>query len=195
MHIMSFSEREYVDVSEDAIIENGSSYFGLPNTMFDAGRGGQLMNEYLDERIYAEELGFDGVMLNEHHQTPFCGGGVMDVEAAILARITKRVKIVLLGNPLPVGDPLRLAEELATIDMISGGRLVPGCVVRARNSSPIISTRPTIGSALTKPTILFNRRGRNRDRGATRASTTITGTLTPGSCRFKSRCRSNGFRG
>ena len=32
MHIMSFSEREYVDVSEDAIIENGSSYFGLPNT-------------------------------------------------------------------------------------------------------------------------------------------------------------------
>ncbi len=128
MHIMSFSEREYVDVSEDAIIENGSSYFGLPNTMFDADRGGQLMNEYLDERVYAEELGFDGVMLNEHHQTPFCGGGVMDVEAAILARITKRVKIVLLGNPLPVGDPLRLAEELATIDMISGGRLIPGWV-------------------------------------------------------------------
>ena len=45
MHIMSFSEREYVDVSEDAIIENGSSYFGLPNTMFDPDRGGQLMNE------------------------------------------------------------------------------------------------------------------------------------------------------
>ena len=38
------------------------------------------------------------------------------------------MKIVLLGNPLPVGDPLRLAEELATIDMISGGRLVPGWV-------------------------------------------------------------------
>jgi len=68
------------------------------------------------------------VMLNEHHQTPFCMGSVMDVEAAILARITKRVKIVLLGNPLPVADPLRLAEELAMIDMISGGRLVPGWV-------------------------------------------------------------------
>lgn len=135
MHIMSFSEREYIDVPEDAIIENGSSYFGLPNTMFDADRGGQLMNEYLDERVYAEELGFDGVMLNEHHQTPFCGGGVMDVEAAILARITKRVKIVLLGNPLPVGDPLRLAEELATIDMISGGRLVPGWVRGAGTES------------------------------------------------------------
>ena len=71
MHIMSFSEREYIDVPEEEIIRNGSSYFGLPNTLFSADRGGQLMNEYLDERIYAEELGFDGgVMLNEHHQTP-----------------------------------------------------------------------------------------------------------------------------
>ena len=94
----------------------------------DPQKGSQLFNEYLDERVYAEELGFDGVMLNEHHQTPFCMGSVMDVEAAILARITKKVKIVLLGNPLPVADPLRLAEELSMIDMISGGRLVPGWV-------------------------------------------------------------------
>ena len=116
MHLMSFSERAYIHVPEDAVIENGSSYFGVPNTHFDPTKGSRLFNEYLDERVYAEELGFDGVMLNEHHQTPFCMGSVMDVEAAILARITKRVKIVLLGNPLPVGDPLRLAEELATSD-------------------------------------------------------------------------------
>jgi alkanesulfonate monooxygenase SsuD/methylene tetrahydromethanopterin reductase-like flavin-dependent oxidoreductase (luciferase family) len=128
MHIMSFSERAYIHVPEDAVIENGSSYFGVPNTYFEAPKASRLFNEYLDERVYAEELGFDGVMLNEHHQTPFCMGSVMDVEAAILARITNRVKIVLLGNPLPVGDPLRLAEELAMIDLISGGRLVPGWV-------------------------------------------------------------------
>lgn len=142
MHIMSFSERAYINVPEDLIIENGSSYFGIPNKHFDAQIGGRLMNEYLDERVYAEELGFDGVMLNEHHQTPFCGGSVMDVEAAILARITKRVKIVLLGNPLPVADPLRLAEELATIDMISGGRLVPGWVRGAGSESIANNTNP-----------------------------------------------------
>ena len=34
MHIMSFSEREYIDVPEEAIIENGQSYFGLSNTLF-----------------------------------------------------------------------------------------------------------------------------------------------------------------
>jgi alkanesulfonate monooxygenase SsuD/methylene tetrahydromethanopterin reductase-like flavin-dependent oxidoreductase (luciferase family) len=74
-------------------------------------------------------MGFDGLMLNEHHSTPFCMGGVMNVEAAILARITKRAKIVLLGNVLPIwDDPLWLAEELAMIDMISKGRLVTGWV-------------------------------------------------------------------
>src|SRR6266403_1934639 len=72
--------------------------------------------------------GFFGIP-NEHHDTAFCMGSVMDVEAAILARITNKVKIVLLGNPLPVvGNPLRLAEELGMIDMISGGRLVAGWV-------------------------------------------------------------------
>ena len=53
-------------------------------------------------------------MLNEHHNTPTCMGAAMNLEAAILARITKKAKIVLLGNPLPIFEnPIRLAEELA----------------------------------------------------------------------------------
>ena len=53
----------------------------------------------------------------------------MNVEAAILARITNRARIILIGNPLPViKHPLRMAEELATIDLISRGRLVTGWV-------------------------------------------------------------------
>ena len=176
MHLMSFSERAYIHVPEDAVIENGSSYFGVPNTHFDPHKASRLFNEYLDERVYAEELGFDGVMLNEHHQTPFCMGSVMDVEAAILARITKRVKIVLLGNPLPVGDPLRLAEELATIDLISGGRLVPGWVRGAGASRlPIISTPHLTANVLTKPMTSLSKRGRSRDRGAMKANTITIG--------------------
>ncbi len=127
MHIMYFTERPYRYVPNDEVIKNG--FFGIPNKHFDPEKGSQLLNEYLDEKILAEDLGFDGVMLNEHHDTAFCMGSVMDVEASILARITKRVKIILLGNPLPVvGNPLRLAEELAMIDMISRGRLVTGWV-------------------------------------------------------------------
>jgi alkanesulfonate monooxygenase SsuD/methylene tetrahydromethanopterin reductase-like flavin-dependent oxidoreductase (luciferase family) len=126
-----FTERPYQDPN--------SGYFGatgrdltdlaMSNSSYDPRIGAELYNRYLDEKIYAEEMGFDGLMLNEHHSTPFCMGGVMNVEAAILARITKRAKIVLLGNVLPIwDDPLWLAEMLAEIDMISRGRLVTGWV-------------------------------------------------------------------
>ncbi|HWN57496.1 MAG TPA: LLM class flavin-dependent oxidoreductase, partial [Methylomirabilota bacterium] len=138
MHIMWFTERQYhydpeteparSKLLESQILRN-RSFFGLPNANFDAQQGSMLLNEYLDEKIYSEDLGFDGLMLNEHHGTPFCLGSVMDVEAAVLAKATKRAKIVLLGNPVPtVANALRLAEELAMIDLISKGRLVPGWV-------------------------------------------------------------------
>jgi alkanesulfonate monooxygenase SsuD/methylene tetrahydromethanopterin reductase-like flavin-dependent oxidoreductase (luciferase family) len=128
MHIMFFTERGYHALPEDEIFKL-RSFFGVPNKFFDPRKGAELMNQYLDEKVLCDEVGFDGVMLNEHHGTPFCLGAVMDVEASILARITKRVKIVLLGNPTPiVANPVRLAEELSMIDMISGGRLVSGFI-------------------------------------------------------------------
>ena len=128
MHVAYFTERPYRSVPEDVVIRN-KAFFGVPNTYFDPEQGAEDYNYYLDEYCYAEELGFDGVALNEHHGNPFCMGSVMNVEAAILARITKRVKIILIGNPLPViKHPLRMAEELATIDVISRGRLVTGWV-------------------------------------------------------------------
>jgi alkanesulfonate monooxygenase SsuD/methylene tetrahydromethanopterin reductase-like flavin-dependent oxidoreductase (luciferase family) len=128
MQLMYFTERPYRDLSEDELIKN-RAYFGLSNKFFDREVGSRLYNEYLDEMVYAEDVGFDAIMLNEHHGTPFCMGAVMNVEAAILARITKKARIVLLGNPLPTfKNPLRVAEELATIDCISRGRLTPGWV-------------------------------------------------------------------
>ena len=147
MHIMMFTERPYYHIPEDEIIKN-ASYFGISNSHFDPAKGSALYNEYFDEVLYAEEQGFDGVMLNEHHGTPFCMGAVMDIEAAILARITKRVKIVLMGNALPVTDPLRLAEELAMIDMISGGRLVTGWVRGAGSESLFHNANPAFNREL-----------------------------------------------
>jgi alkanesulfonate monooxygenase SsuD/methylene tetrahydromethanopterin reductase-like flavin-dependent oxidoreductase (luciferase family) len=128
MNLMYFTERPYRDIAEDEVIKN-RAFFGVPNKFFDREAGSRLYNEYLDEMVHAENMGFDSIMLNEHHGTPFCMGAVMNVEASILARITKRARIVLLGNPLPTfKNPLRIAEELATIDCISHGRLVPGWV-------------------------------------------------------------------
>ena len=131
MFIGYFTERPYQDPQSGYFGSTGRDItdLGISNSEYNPRLGSELYNRYLDEKVYAEEMGFDGVMLNEHHSTPFCMGGVVNVEAAILARITKRVKIVLLGNVLPIwDDPLWLAEELAEIDMISRGRLVTGWV-------------------------------------------------------------------
>ena len=95
MHVAYFTERPYRGLDEDEILKN-HAYFAVPNSQFDHIRGSELYNEYLDEYVYAEELGFDGVALNEHHGNPFCMGGVMNVEASILARITDRVRIPML---------------------------------------------------------------------------------------------------
>ena len=99
------------------------------NKYFDPVAGSRLYNEYLEHYIYAEEQGVEGFMLNEHHNAPFCMQAKCNVFASILAAVTKKAKIVLLGNPLPLAEnPVRLAEELAMIDMISKGRLVSGFV-------------------------------------------------------------------
>jgi alkanesulfonate monooxygenase SsuD/methylene tetrahydromethanopterin reductase-like flavin-dependent oxidoreductase (luciferase family) len=128
MKIGYFTERPYRWVPEDEVFKN-HAFFAVSNKFFDREKAADDYNYYLDEACYAEELGFDAVALNEHHGNPFCMGGVMNVEASILARITKKVKIVLIGNPLPViKHPLRMAEELAEIDLISRGRLVTGWV-------------------------------------------------------------------
>ncbi len=131
MFVGYFTERPYQDPK--------SGYFGatgkpikdlaVSNDIYNSELGAELYNRYLDEKIYAEEMGFDGLMLNEHHSTPFCMQGVTNVGASILARVTKKAKIVILGNILPIwDDPLWLAEMLAMIDMISYGRLVSGFV-------------------------------------------------------------------
>jgi alkanesulfonate monooxygenase SsuD/methylene tetrahydromethanopterin reductase-like flavin-dependent oxidoreductase (luciferase family) len=128
MKIGYFTERPVRWLPEDEILKN-RAYFAVSNRFFDREKAAEDYNYYIDENCYAEELGFDAVALNEHHGNPFCMGSVMNVEAGILARLTKHVKIVLIGNPLPViKHPLRMAEELAEIDLISRGRLVTGWV-------------------------------------------------------------------
>ncbi len=128
MQVGYFTERPYRWVPEEEVFRN-HGYFGVSNRFFDREKASADYHYYLDENCYAEELGFDVVALNEHHGNPFCMGSVMNVEASILAYRTKRVRIVLIGNPLPViKHPLRMAEELAEIDLISRGRLVTGWV-------------------------------------------------------------------
>ena len=75
----------------------------------------------------AEEWGLDVVWLAEIHMNPTRSllSAPLTVASAIAAR-TSRIKIGTAVQILPLGHPLRLAEETATIDQISGGRLIFG---------------------------------------------------------------------
>ena len=101
----------------------------FPSKFFDRKRGNQLYHRYLDELEYAEQLGFDGIAVNEHHQSAY---GLMpspNIMAAALARRTERAKVMVLGNAIGVrGNPLRVAEEIAMLDHLSNGRVVSGFV-------------------------------------------------------------------
>src|SRR5690349_22684190 len=123
-HLMPYAD---LDLAEGK--KNGTVWVTLPNKNFDPEKGHKLYNRYLDELEYGEELGFDVVAVNEHHQTAY---GLMPspiVTASALARRTKRVKIAILGSALPLRQhPMMVAEEHAMIDVISGGRLISGSV-------------------------------------------------------------------
>lgn len=129
MHIMYFTEQPMSAYPADEGLKFGATALMFPNRFFDPVAGSRLYNEFIEQYRLAEAVGFDGIMLNEHHNAPFCMQAKANVFAAILAAITERVKIVILGNPLPLAEnPVRLAEELSMIDMISKGRLVSGFV-------------------------------------------------------------------
>jgi len=129
MKVILFHLMGYSDLDFEATQEYETVWVNLPNKFYDPKKGHQLYNRYLDELEYAEELGFDGVAVNEHHQTAY---GLMPspiVMASALARRTKRVKIAILGSALPLREhPMTVAEEHAMVDVISGGRLISGFV-------------------------------------------------------------------
>jgi alkanesulfonate monooxygenase SsuD/methylene tetrahydromethanopterin reductase-like flavin-dependent oxidoreductase (luciferase family) len=107
--------------------KNRSVWVDIDQKLFDPVKSHEVYNTYMDLLEYADTLGFDGVGVNEHHQN---GYGIMpspNLIAAGLARRTKDAAIVVLGNSIALyNPPVRVAEEFAMLDCISGGRLVAG---------------------------------------------------------------------
>ncbi len=125
MRIYHFSEEPYPDAWG---AERPSLRITLPNELCDPVKANELYHRYIDEWMLADELGFD-IMLNEHHSTATCLTSSANVVLSILARVTKRARLLVLG--VPVGnrtDPLRVAEEMSIIDVISKGRLEFGMI-------------------------------------------------------------------
>jgi alkanesulfonate monooxygenase SsuD/methylene tetrahydromethanopterin reductase-like flavin-dependent oxidoreductase (luciferase family) len=128
MEAFHFTEMPYPAVPEDYMERWGSARVVLPNHLFDPKLGHELYNRYLDQWEYADELGYN-IMLNEHHQTITCLDTIVPVTAAMLVRRTRQAKILMIGHPLGARlQPVRVAEETAMLDVVSGGRILCGFV-------------------------------------------------------------------
>ncbi len=86
----------------------------------------QIYKEVLDEIEHAETLGFESVWLPEHHFAVYGMLGNPLVFAAAVAQRTKEMRIGTAVVLLPFQHPLRLAEDAALVDTMSGGRLMLG---------------------------------------------------------------------
>ncbi len=115
----------------------------LPNRVYDPKKGAALYDRYIDEWLEAEAEGVD-IMLNEHHQTATCVDPAAPLMLAALARLSTKARLLILGNPIANRrQPVRVAEEMAMIDVLSHGRVEAGFVrgvpyeILPANSNPV----------------------------------------------------------
>jgi alkanesulfonate monooxygenase SsuD/methylene tetrahydromethanopterin reductase-like flavin-dependent oxidoreductase (luciferase family) len=100
-----------------------STWVDFPNKFYDPAKGRALYSRYLAELVLAEKVGFDALVVNEHHNTAYSMMAAPNLIAAAIIPQTTTAKICVWGTPPNLEYPNRLAEEYAMLDVMSGGRL------------------------------------------------------------------------
>jgi len=115
----------------------------VPSSACDPKVAADLYHRYLDEWALCDELGLN-IMTNEHHASATCIDSVVTIPMAILARETKKARLLCLGMPIANRqDAVRVAEEYSMLDVISRGRIEMGFVkgspleIAPANSNPV----------------------------------------------------------
>ncbi len=139
MRVYQFTEQPYYPAWSQ---HEGSLRVNLPNAKQDPEIAADLLHRYWDEWGIADEVGLD-IMVNEHHSTATCMSCASVVALSVLARETKKARLLVLGYPIGHRpDPLRAAEELATIDVVSRGRLDMGFIKGVPYEFPVSNQNP-----------------------------------------------------
>ncbi len=121
--LMRFSYTHHMPYTD---IKKSGQDWPVSNKQFDPQKGSKLFNHYLEDKIAAEDAGFDWIGCNEHHMSPY---GLMpnpNLVGAVVANRTKNAGILQSGVIVPLVNPIRLAEEYAMLDVMSNGRLIAG---------------------------------------------------------------------
>jgi len=127
MKFVWFNLMPWPHLPDDFREKNRSVWVDIDSKLFDPVKSHEVYNRYLDLLEYAATLGFDAIGANEHHQN---GYGLMpspNLIAAALSRRTEDIALLVLGASIALyNPPIRVAEEFAMLDCITGGRLVAG---------------------------------------------------------------------
>ncbi|MCL6561507.1 MAG: LLM class flavin-dependent oxidoreductase [Firmicutes bacterium] len=105
---------------------DGELPWPLPKRYFRPEEAIKTYAEHLEAWEELERLGYDGVVFNEHHTSPYGLMNSPNLMAAAVSQRTCRLKLAIYGNLLPLHNPLRLAEEIAMLDCLSNGRIICG---------------------------------------------------------------------
>jgi alkanesulfonate monooxygenase SsuD/methylene tetrahydromethanopterin reductase-like flavin-dependent oxidoreductase (luciferase family) len=117
-----FNAHHYDDVPPDAA-DYSSTWVTPPARIFDPVKGHAIYEKNLRLVRLAEELGYDCIGLNEHHNTVFSMTPAVSVMAGRVVTATSRARVQVAGVPINLMQPNRLAEEYAMLDVMSGGRM------------------------------------------------------------------------
>ena len=128
VEVFFHSQQPYSHVTEEDLVNYNSGRLDFPNTFFDPEKAHTLYNQYHEQYAFADEVGIDGIMTNEHHASYWNMKPSANLDAAVISKVTSKARIAILGNIIPITDPIRMAEELAMLDCYSGGRLISGFV-------------------------------------------------------------------
>jgi hypothetical protein len=122
-----FAEVTYGHLPKDFPQKHRSAWVDPPVSLMDPVKVGETYRMFIRLMEHADKMGFDGLAVNEHHQTAFAMTPSPNLLAATLASNTENAAILVIGDSLALyNPPTRIAEEMAYLDCLSGGRLIEG---------------------------------------------------------------------
>src|ERR1700685_3796312 len=100
-------------------------YFTLSDNHYDnnARTANQLVADILDEAVYADRIGLHSAWIGEHHFSTLGVLSCPDIALAYIAAKTERIRLAPAVTVLPLHHPIRVAEQWATLDLLSNGRV------------------------------------------------------------------------
>ncbi len=124
-----FAEVTYGHLEKDFPQKHASAWVDTPHHLADPRKVGETYRMFIRLMEQADRDGFDGLAVNEHHQTAFAMTPSPNLLAATLASNTQNAAILVIGDSLALyNPPTRVAEEMAYLDCLSDGRLISGFV-------------------------------------------------------------------